>query len=62
MWLVGESDSYSLRKDVDPGVCCPGMTVCRGKTRGKVMVPASPAEGFPGLSFSRGGRKSDWES
>lgn len=32
---------------------CLGMTVWKGRTRGKVMIPASPAKGFPGLSFSR---------
>jgi len=42
---------------VDPGARCPGMAVYRGRTRGKITIPASPAEGFPGLSFSRSRRE-----
>lgn len=45
-----------------PMAVLPRNDVCRGRTRRNVRICASSAEAFPGLSFSRRGRRSNWEN
>lgn len=58
VWHIWELDLQGLRKDEAPGA---RYDCLQGQDGGKVVIPASSAERFPGLSFSRRGRRSGWE-